>query len=234
MHKTRVFRNIMEPREVGIALAYLPVHVFLLPSLLIGYTLSSGKTLSQNYSETIYFGIGLVVIVIFLWSFLRSSFDILMDNFGYCLMTIIVGVFGIMMLSQFSAVIMLMMESEIMATLQIASEGVGVADTRTLFVLGIGAVPVVEETLFRGLIFGAVRKKSRALAYLLSVLAYVFYSIWQSFFIGANVWVILILVLSYIPEAVMLAWCYERSGTIWVPIILSASISTLAMIPFMV
>ena len=223
----------MAPHEAGIAFAYLPVHVFLLPLLLVVYTRASGNPLPAPLSETIYFGIGLVVIIFFLWGFLRRSFDVLLDNITYCFMTVMMGVFGILTLSQFSAIIIMLLDMDFLTSFQTALPGADTIDAGTLLVLGLGAVPVVQETLFRGLLFGLVRKKSRILAYLLSISAYVFYSLWQSMVSGVDIPVLLILALSYIPEAFMLAWCYERTGTIWVSVILSAAISAIAFIPFL-
>ena len=234
MQKQNLFKNLMSPLEAGIALAYLPVHVFLLPALLVGYTRASGNELTAAFSETIYFGVGLIAITLFLWNFLRHSFDTLLDNLVYCIMTVMMGIFGILTLSQFSAIIIMLLDIDVLASLQAASPGADTVDARTLLILGLGAIPVVQETLFRGLLFGVVRKKSRIWAYLLSAAAYVFYSLWQSMTAGVDISILLILALTHIPEALMLAWCYERANSIWVPIILSASISAIAFIPFLI
>lgn len=79
-------------------------------------------------------------------------------------------------------------------------------------------VPVVEECLCRGLIFGLLHKKSRILAYAVSMLVFSFVHVWQyalSYSIGNT----LLVMLTYLPAGLALGWAYEKSGTIWASIL---------------
>ena len=78
--------------------------------------------------------------------------------------------------------------------------------------------PIVEEVLFRGLVFGALQRRSRALAWVVSVLAFSLYHVWQDV-VEAQSAAMLLYALLYIPASMSFNWCYERSGSIWAPIV---------------
>ena len=88
--------------------------------------------------------------------------------------------------------------------------------------------PIVEEILFRGALFGGLRKRSRVWAYVLSIAIFSLCHVWQ-YAIAAMDWTILIYVLQYIPVAVALAWAYERSNSIWVPIGMHMLINSMSL-----
>ena len=83
-------------------------------------------------------------------------------------------------------------------------------------------IPIVEEILFRGLLFGSLRNLSRPLAWIVSVAVYCFYGVWLFAFLpsGGVDLRYLLLAFQYIPTAVALTFCYERSGTVWASILL--------------
>lgn len=88
---------------------------------------------------------------------------------------------------------------------------------------------VVEECLFRGLIFGLLREKSRILAYILSTLGFALLHVWA--FIGQYSPLNLLLVTaSYLPAGLFLGWAFEKSGTIWGSILAHAIINLVACI----
>ena len=77
--------------------------------------------------------------------------------------------------------------------------------------------PIVEETLVRGLIFGSVRRKSRVLAYIISMLFFSFMHVW-SFVPSQGLWPVVLSAVQYLPAGLALAWTYEKANTIWAPI----------------
>ena len=88
--------------------------------------------------------------------------------------------------------------------------------------------PLVEETLFRGLIFGNLHQKSRLLAYALSALLFAVLHVWQ--YVGQVGWVATLLVaVQYVPAGVALGWTYEKSDTIWAPILVHCLINAVSM-----
>ena len=55
-----------------------------------------------------------------------------------------------------------------------------------LAVMSVVMAPIVEEPLFRGLLFGCIRPRSRASAYIVSALLFSLYHVWQFVFISGD------------------------------------------------
>ena len=74
-------------------------------------------------------------------------------------------------------------------------------------------VPVTEECLFRGLIFGGFYPKNKAAAYILSAIAFSAIHI-VSYLDLYEPMLLLLCFLQYLPAGFFLAWAYARSGTL--------------------
>ena len=86
--------------------------------------------------------------------------------------------------------------------------------------------PIVEEALFRGLMFGSLRKYSRSLGYVVSILVYAFYAAQQYAFTPGNVDLrYLLLMVRYLPMAAALTWSYDNGGSVWTPIFLRMALN---------
>ena len=86
--------------------------------------------------------------------------------------------------------------------------------------------PVVEETLFRGYVFGTLRERGRAGAYLVSCLLWGLAHVWQY---AAGDWSYLLLALQYVAPGLAMAWTYERSGSLWGSVLLHGMVNALAV-----
>lgn len=100
-----------------------------------------------------------------------------------------------------------------------------VASDYTLNAIGmVLLVPLAEEVMYRGFIFGLLHRSSRLAAYLVSVL--VFAAIHVVGYIGYYDAVTLLLCLvQYLPAGLCLAWAYERSGSILAPILIHMAVN---------
>lgn len=88
--------------------------------------------------------------------------------------------------------------------------------------------PFIEEVMFRGLVFGCLREKSRILAYAVSCVLFAFLHIWTLALSGWS-WSCLILALQYLVPGLVFAWAFDNSGTLWTPILLHATVNALAL-----
>lgn len=88
--------------------------------------------------------------------------------------------------------------------------------------------PFVEEVLFRGLVFGCLRDKSRTIAYGVSCVLFAFLHVW-TFALSSWDWSYFILMLQYLVPGLVFAWAYDRSGTLWTSILLHATVNALAL-----
>ena len=88
-------------------------------------------------------------------------------------------------------------------------------------------VPVTEEVLYRGLLFGSLRKKCRWLAYVVSIC--VFSALHIINYIGMlSPLHLVVSFLQYLPGAAALAFAYDMSDSIWPGILIHSTINMLA------
>ena len=99
-----------------------------------------------------------------------------------------------------------------------------------LMILGtVFFVPLTEECLYRGLLFGLLRRCSRPAAYLVSVP--VFCMIHMIGYVGSvSAEVLLLSFLQYIPAGVFLALAYERADSIYAPILIHTAVNAIGML----
>ena len=100
---------------------------------------------------------------------------------------------------------------------------------RTTILIVVVLAPVVEETLFRGYVFGNLREVHRGLAYLVSCLLFALLHVWQFAAARGDLTYLLLMVQYLVPGAVM-AWTYERSGSLWGSVLLHGVVNGLAVV----
>ena len=100
---------------------------------------------------------------------------------------------------------------------------------RTTMLIVIFLAPFVEEVLFRGLVFGNLRAKGRVWAYAVSCLLFALLHVWQFAVVHQDI-TYLLLMIQYLVPGLVLAWAYDRSGTLWSAIALHAAANALAVL----
>lgn len=108
------------------------------------------------------------------------------------------------------------------------SAQIGSAPHMTLLIV-IFLAPFVEETLFRGLVFGGLKEKSRALAYAVSCALFALLHVWQFAVVNRDAAYFLMMV-QYLIPGLVLAWAYDHSGTLWASIGLHAGVNALSVL----
>ena len=89
--------------------------------------------------------------------------------------------------------------------------------------------PFVEEVLFRGLVFGCVKEKSRVVAYALSAVLFAFLHVWAFALSGWDLSRLLVTA-QYLAPGLVFAWVFDRSGTLWTSIALHAAVNALVLL----
>ena len=102
-------------------------------------------------------------------------------------------------------------------------------ENRVLITLGtVVLVPVVEECLYRGLIFRGLFDRSKVLAYTISTVCFAVIHVLG--YIGTAKPITLILCfVQYLPAGIALAYAYHKSDTIWTPILMHMAINQIGM-----
>lgn len=222
------FQQLMTPTERVLGWIWLPVNTFLLPILAAVYVYANPGQLSDGALNLITYAVSALAVLLMLHRFWRESFHRMLERPGRCLGAMLLGVLVNYALSLVvSPVLMMALDGAVdnpnnAALVEIAQQDLGMIKAASIFL-----APLVEESLFRGVVFGSLRPKHRFWAYAVSAGLFALLHVWQYILVSADA-SLLVYVLQYIPSAVALAVCYERSGSIWPPIFLHMLLNSLA------
>ena len=100
-----------------------------------------------------------------------------------------------------------------------------------LFIATVVLVPITEETLFRGVVFGSLRKASPVIAYIFSCL--IFSAIHVIPYVGKEGFTLtfaLVSLLQYLPASLCLAWLYDKCNTIVAPALVHSAVNLVGML----
>lgn len=88
--------------------------------------------------------------------------------------------------------------------------------------------PVIEEAIFRGYIFGNLREYHRGAAYGFSCVLFALVHVWPHV-TGSPDWRQLLLLSQYLLPGAVMAWTFERSGSLWGSILLHGTVNGLSV-----
>ena len=219
----------MTRRAALALLIYLPIHTVLMPVAINWHAAAYPgvyTTLEYNVS---YLVVSFAAVLIMGFGYLRREFDTLLDNKMPALITLIQGYFIYILLGYLMVTAILLLAGNITWSNPNDANIVGMAagDTRKVLAMTVFLGPMIEETLFRGALFGTLRRHSRTAAYVVSIALFALLHVWQYAALGGPA--LLIYMLDYLPAGFVLAWCYERSGSVWTSIIFHMCVNFSAM-----
>ena len=222
--KPRGFTSRMTTLERAAALGYIPVHVYLLPKLL--GALPFLRTLDSATIHVIYYVVGAAYMLAFLWRFWRREFDALCD-YGPGVLLEVLKAYGTLLLCNMAVNLALLAvrytdNPNNAAIFSMAGENLGKTAAVAVFL-----APLVEEPMFRGGVFGLLRRYSRAAAYGASMLLFAVYHIWAFAAGDAAAW---LYVLQYLPAGFLLARVYEKTDSIWTGVFLHMTVNGVSML----
>ena len=169
-------------------------------------------------ANVIYYGVLFAACLILFWRFLKEDFQSLVDWLPENTAGILLGLAGAM-----NALLRLLpfpVSDPIPA--QYAAE-FGAAPIPTLALLLL-LIPLVEETLFRGLLFGQFRGYSRPLAYVITSVFYALAAVWRYALERGDARYLLLSVV-YLPLSIACTWCYDNGGSVWATAFLHAGLN---------
>lgn len=229
------FKFPMSVRERVMGIIYIAFHSFLIPQgLALLYVLvlqPRGMEITDAQLNMLVYIIGFVFCAVFMHKFLRTSFSYIFDVPGKFLVNAAVG-FGVYIALNLAVTILIAVISGDLEGLvnpnNAAIDALSEKEWPMMAVMSVFLAPIVEETMFRGALFGTIRKKSRIAAYIVTIAVFAFYHLWPYFVTeyDADLWLYL---LQYVPASIVLCAVYEKSGTVWCPIVLHMAINGIAM-----
>lgn len=230
MYPKRQWKARFTPSEFYRGWVFFALYLFVFP-LLMGWLqmlLSQrfGFFLQTSEFSLIYYFLLLCAALLLFWSFLRQGFDILLDDLPENLSAFLIGLVGAGVLQFLVSLLPLPVEDPNPASY---ADSFFLAPASTVVVLVL-LMPILEEVLFRGLLFGSLRQYSRGLAFAVSILAYDLFCVlplaWTP--LGFDP-AYLLLLLRYLPMSAALTWCYDKGGSIWAAIALHIALNGLVL-----
>ena len=211
----RPFDNHMTGVQTALGWIYVPFHIFVLPLLLGLYAYLNPAGVTEAGINLAYYGAGLAFTLIVMRTYLRAHWDVLLDHPGRNVSAFLMAMaltYGLSILASAALLALLPDLGENpnnAGVMEMAERDYGATAALAVFV-----GPVVEETLFRGVVFGTLRRRSAIAAYALSMLLFPVYHLWQFVLVTGDLSQ-LVYALQYVPVAFALGFCYERGGSIW-------------------
>lgn len=216
-----------QERRVGMVffVLYLTAFPLLVGSVVRALDEGLQLLLTSAQSSAIYYTLILLVLVAVFWDFLRHAVTILKENLHPSLVAFGGGFFLALALTCLMGLIPLPVVNPEIATYKAQ---LFVAPAATWAVAGF-LRPAVEEILYRGLLFGTVRRENRVWAYVLSAGLFALSAVWQhALFSGSPAY--LLLLIQYLPLGAVLCWSYDVSGSVYVPMALRVGVQTMFLI----
>ena len=187
-----------------------------------------GVTISEAMQNTLTYYLLFAVSVIVFHGFLARTSRRLAENVGGAVKTLGLGLVGLYGLNE----LVFRLSNLVIANrlnLNDTSISAQIDDApHTTLLIVIFLAPVVEEVLFRGLVFGNLRRRSRLTGYAVSCALFALLHVWQFALVNQDITYFLLMV-QYLVPGIVLAWCYEHSGTLWTSIALHAAANALSV-----
>ena len=185
-----------------------------------------GVTIGGALRDAIYYYVLFALTLAVFWNLWWRTTGALFANAGRVLSSLGLGLIAFYGFNELSARLLRLLPLRL-ANLNDAtiSTRLGASPGSTILIV-VFLAPVVEETLFRGYAFGVLRERSRTAAYVFSCLLWALAHVWQY---AAGDWSYLLLTLQYVAPGLVLAWTYERAGSLWGSVLLHGVVNALAV-----
>ena len=218
-------QNRLSKKQAILLLLWLPIQGLLLP-FLAAFPLEAGLIDTVGANLLVY-AVGALAMLLILWRLFRRDFDPLCDHW---LATLLL-VFGGYLMANFGTNLVSLLLQALGISASNANNDAVIALLREnagpMIAMSVILAPLVEESLFRVGIFGLLRRKSRVLAYLGSALLFGLWHTWSSALVDPSQ---LLFSLQYLPSALVLAYTYERTDSVWGCVFLHMLINGVAVL----
>lgn len=212
-----IYVSKMTPSEQRLGWVVFALYLFVFPFLMGGVVRVLDEeldmALTPAQSSALYYALVLVVLVAAFWEFLWANGQKLRRGgvrqvFPFAV-ALAVGVAGTCLISLLPLPVTNPVRGDY-------PQQFALSPVTTVLVV-VFLRPAVEELLFRGLLFGAVGRRSRVGAYALSAGVFALSAVWQ-YALPDGGWAYLSLAVQYLPMGLALTWALDMSGSIYVPI----------------
>lgn len=209
-------------------LLYLIVFPLLMGWIFRGVELLLGISLSQSEENALYYYVAFVLTILIFYNFIGKTTHRFFSGLGHTLAAAGVGIVAFYGLNELLyRLTSVALGNQLNLNDITISAQIHDAPRPTLLIV-IFIAPFVEEVLFRGYVFGMLRGHSRILAWGVSCVLFAFLHVWQLAAGSWSLWTVVLLV-QYLVPGLVLAWTYDRCGSLWGPILLHMAVNALSV-----
>lgn len=216
-------------REITWGIRYLLFQLAFLGSLIVLLLQLLNLPTNDLVLDTTYFVINLGVIILIFRNYLWQSIKYSLQHYMKLCVAAICGFIAYLLLSRGLDMIIHWLEPNFFNVNDASIASYGHTHYYVTLIGTVVLVPLAEETLHRGLVFGFLHQKNRLLAYIVSTLFFAFIHVMG--YIGAFPPTLLLLCfIQYIPAGIALAGAYEYSGSIFAPALIHTAVNAIAIL----
>ena len=207
---------------------YLALQLLILPSLLYLCNIFFNFLLSDTEINFLFFALNFTCVTVIFHRFILENGKKALSSPLKVITTAISGYVVYTLLSYLLSTLIVSLYPEFYNVNDDYISGLVTNDFNLMIVGTVLLVPITEEVLYRGLIFSGLYNRSRALAYIVSILAFAALHVIN--YIGAySPLHLLLCFLEYLPAGFCLAWAYAKTDSIWTPILIHTLVNFIAL-----
>jgi membrane protease YdiL (CAAX protease family) len=221
--------NTITSTETALGLGYIALQVFILPFVLVQGNLLLGNPFSAAQLNFMLFCVDFLCVTVIFHRFLLQGAKRALATPFTCLRYAFLG-FLLHFLGSFLINTVIMSVYPDFSNVNDATISGLTQQNYQLMSLGtVLLVPITEEVLYRGVVFGKLHACNPFVAYVVSTL--VFAALHVVGYIGYYKPLHLLLCfLQYIPAGLCLAWAYVKADSIWAPILMHMTVNQIGML----
>ena len=219
----------LTPNEFVFGCVYYILQLLIVPSIVVVVNMLLGYPYSETIINFIYFAINFVVVTLIFRKFLLGNLRMFLAYPWYHLRLAGIGLLVYFAGNFLISGAILLIDPEFanindMTILNMVQENFALMTIGTVLL-----VPIVEESFYRGMMFRMLFDKHPVWAYALSMV--LFSCVHVAGYIGTADWFTLILCfVQYLPAGFVLAWSYQRSGSIFVSVLIHMCVNQTGML----
>lgn len=208
---------------------YYPIQLLVLPFLIALANLLLGNLLSDSWINIVYFSVNFLCIFLIFRHFLIENAKVAAETPFRCLRCAVVGIIAYWLLSYVVQIFILVVDPDFFNVNDAYISSI-TQENYSFMALGtVLLVPVAEETLYRGLIFGQLYNRNRLAAYLVSSAAFAVIHL-LNYFGRYDPLLLALCFLQYLPAGLCLGWAYANADSIWAPILMHITINQIGIL----
>ncbi len=219
--------NFTKAERIG-GWIYMLIQLLVLPTALLRLNQLLGSPLDKAEVNFLYFCLNFLFVTVIFRRYLLGCAKAALDRPGRVLAAIVIGLGAYWFLNYLVSVLILKLYPAFSNVNDASIDAMADMNYPLITIGTVLLVPVVEEVLFRGLIFRGLYNRSRFLAYAVSTVAFCLPHV-VSYIGQYSPMHLTMCFIQYIPAGLCLGWAYGWSDTVWAPILMHTIINLIGI-----